>query len=233
MKPGTRVFVYGTLRMGGSNHARMRGARFVGPAEVRGRLYRVGAYPGLILDETAGGVSGEVYEVDDNLLAELDAFEGDEYERVGIVPVMTGGPGAWDEDAGRASLWHWRGGVDDLLEIEGGDWIAFTGRATRPWWTMLGCTGLLALPVGTAMIFELATRPFPMLWDWMDDAMLLAFVAAAVVGFMALIKGHRSGEMTGGGCISAGFGGLLAVGSVAAALGVLLGLMTWLSEWMK
>ncbi len=34
------VFVYGTLRRGGSNHFRMEGAEFLSAATVNGRLYR-------------------------------------------------------------------------------------------------------------------------------------------------------------------------------------------------
>lgn len=70
------VFVYGTLRAGGSNDIRRYAPapRLIGNARVRGTLYDLGAYPGLRLDG-AGSVAGEVYEIDAALEAALDRLE--------------------------------------------------------------------------------------------------------------------------------------------------------------
>ncbi len=70
------IFVYGTLRAGESNDIRRAATRhkivaprFVGSARLRGRLHDFGAYPGLVLDEAAGAVTGEVYEIDAGVTA--------------------------------------------------------------------------------------------------------------------------------------------------------------------
>ena len=71
------VFVYGTLRRGGAGAMSVRfpGAKFVAEAEVRGSLYDLGEYPGLLPDGSGPPVVGEAYEVGGELLSELDEFE--------------------------------------------------------------------------------------------------------------------------------------------------------------
>lgn len=72
------VFVYGTLRRGGRNdiNALSPAPEFVGLAQVRGRLYPLGWYPGLLLGGTdAVAVEGEVYRITPALEAVLDGIE--------------------------------------------------------------------------------------------------------------------------------------------------------------
>jgi gamma-glutamylcyclotransferase (GGCT)/AIG2-like uncharacterized protein YtfP len=71
------VFVYGTLRSGSARSMSIRfpGSKFIAEAKVSGSLYDLGAYPGLLLNELNSSVIGEVYEVDDGILNELDEFE--------------------------------------------------------------------------------------------------------------------------------------------------------------
>jgi len=74
-----KIFVYGTLKRGGSNHACLRDQEFLGEAcTVPGfTLYSLGSYPGMVPDLTdRHGVAGEVWSVDEKTLAELDALEG-------------------------------------------------------------------------------------------------------------------------------------------------------------
>lgn len=76
------VFVYGTLRQDSPHPLATllaREARPVGVGSLRGRLYDLGAYPGVVLDpEGEHLVHGEVLELRDGstVLAMLDDYEG-------------------------------------------------------------------------------------------------------------------------------------------------------------
>lgn len=70
------VFVYGTLRRGQVNDInRLQPApRYLGEARIRGSLYDLGLYPGVILGG-AGWVQGEVYVITPELEHQLDVIE--------------------------------------------------------------------------------------------------------------------------------------------------------------
>ena len=77
-----KVFVYGTLRAGEVNDIGAAAARhdiaaptWLGATSVRGRLFDFGSYPGLVVDAGGVPVRGDVYEVDDALVAVLDEIE--------------------------------------------------------------------------------------------------------------------------------------------------------------
>ena len=54
---------------------RFPNSKFIADAQLSGSLYDLGAYPGLLLNESNSLVVGEVYEVDDETLNKLDDFE--------------------------------------------------------------------------------------------------------------------------------------------------------------
>lgn len=115
------VFVYGTLRRGGSNDFRMANARFVAEGEVRGRLYRIDWYPGFVADENAGPVVGDIFMVDAETIAALDEFEGSEYRRVKIEVEVRDEAGAVSKE--QAWIWEWLGATSESQRIAGGDWL--------------------------------------------------------------------------------------------------------------
>lgn len=76
--------MYGTLLRDEPNHPQLSGASFVRSTRTAAsyELVDLGGYPALLEDGTSA-IPGEVYEVDAELLARLDAFEEvpDLYER--------------------------------------------------------------------------------------------------------------------------------------------------------
>ena len=115
------VFVYGTLRRGGSNHWRMEQCRYVCDANARGRLFRIDWYPGAIFEPNdPNRIVGEIYAVPDAIMRELDQFEGEEYERVRVTAQVDGGfEQAW--------AWNYLLPVDEAKRILSGNWLAADG----------------------------------------------------------------------------------------------------------
>jgi gamma-glutamylcyclotransferase (GGCT)/AIG2-like uncharacterized protein YtfP len=124
------VFVYGTLRRGGPGEmsSRFPAAKFIAAAQVAGSLYDLGAYPGLVLNESNSSVLGEVYEVDDKTLNRLDEFEAGSHYRRQQVAVSIG--------THRRVCWTYTPEPEFYaLEtlITSGDWLAYAQTKTdRP-----------------------------------------------------------------------------------------------------
>lgn len=87
------LFVYGTLKRGGPNHAYLAAQTFLGAARTQPgfTLYSLGDYPGMVrAPGDREGVTGELWSVDDVCLAELDRLEGlgeGLYERADVLLV--------------------------------------------------------------------------------------------------------------------------------------------------
>ena len=126
----TRIFVYGSLRVGFGNHRLLDNSAYVGQArtEPRFTMLHLGGFPGVVADgETS--IIGEVYDVDDPTLRNLDRLEGhpDFYARQ-TIQVERGGdvedvqvyllPQVWLDDARNAV-------------IASGDWKDRNGRNGR------------------------------------------------------------------------------------------------------
>jgi gamma-glutamylcyclotransferase (GGCT)/AIG2-like uncharacterized protein YtfP len=114
------LFVYGSLRRGMQNDfARLLHERsdFVGAGQVRGTLYDLGAYAGLVVSANAQRcVHGEVFEIkDDNLILKLDEYEGTEFERVVVDATLDSGlvTPCW--------VYSYRGNVSGRSDIPSGE----------------------------------------------------------------------------------------------------------------
>jgi gamma-glutamylcyclotransferase (GGCT)/AIG2-like uncharacterized protein YtfP len=80
------IFVYGTLKRGFVRHYALRDQRYLGTAKTEKKygMYAISGYPAMV-DESAAAKSGvdsnneiigELYEVDDECIQELDKIEG-------------------------------------------------------------------------------------------------------------------------------------------------------------
>ena len=126
ISPREMVFVYGTLRRGGSNHFRMEGAEFITAGRIYGRMYKIDWYPGLVLDDAGDDIIGEVYAVDIKMLGSLDSFEnvsagdteGSEYRRVETTVTRP------DGETLLAWVWEWLGEASEHRRLRSGDWLA-------------------------------------------------------------------------------------------------------------
>jgi gamma-glutamylcyclotransferase (GGCT)/AIG2-like uncharacterized protein YtfP len=125
------VFVYGTLRSGGvgAMSNRFPVAKFIADAEVSGSLYDLGAYPGLLLNESNSVVVGEVYEVNDEILNRLDDFEASSHYLRKQVEVSVG--------THREVCWTYEPDPEFYslrTLITSGDWIEYARTKTDwPW----------------------------------------------------------------------------------------------------
>jgi gamma-glutamylcyclotransferase (GGCT)/AIG2-like uncharacterized protein YtfP len=121
------VFIYGSLRRGCARSMAVRfpGSKFIAGAKVHGILYDLGAYPGLLLNESNSMVTGEVYEVDDEIMAELDEFEASSHYRRKQVELSLDGQAAlcwtYEPDPEFYAL--------NTL-VTSGDWIEYSGAKT-------------------------------------------------------------------------------------------------------
>lgn len=118
------LFVYGTLMSPFPAHARfMQGCRFLGFAETLEGFtmysWNDGRYP-MIVSDGKTTIKGELYEVSEQILEELDEYEGSEYERQTVMI----------KDLGMAQVYVVRDldMIDRVLkeglvtEVEKGDW---------------------------------------------------------------------------------------------------------------
>ena len=116
MQGATRIFVYGTLRRGGSNHGLLAGATFAGPAETREpfAMFDLGGFPCIV----PGGeepVAGEVFLVDGATLARLDALEDvPRWYRRAVVLLA---------DGSQAEAYLYAQDVGGAPRVPGGDWM--------------------------------------------------------------------------------------------------------------
>ena len=124
------LFVYGTLRRGAPMHGLLdRDVAWVAAARIRGRLYDLGAFPGLAEGGRGDFVQGELYRITAKdpvrLLDALDRYEGRTFRRV--VREVQAQPGA----PVRAWVFLFAGSLRGKPRILSGDYLSREETAAR------------------------------------------------------------------------------------------------------
>lgn len=120
-----KVFVYGTLLEGEGNHSFLNGAHFLDGVRLSGaQMYDVGYFPCIVdSDNPYQSVYGELYEVDDETLMDLDQLEseGRMYERREVI-VTSCEPDSAEKT--KAFAYFWLREINYLTPIDSGLWSA-------------------------------------------------------------------------------------------------------------
>lgn len=118
--PSIRIFVYGTLKRGLSNHGWMSGQQFIGEAATA-PIYRMvdcGGYPGMFPVARAGrSIRGEVWSVNEPGRTKLDELEDVAHGLYSLEPVILLPP----FDDGEVFTYIYRKPVADLRDV-GEEW---------------------------------------------------------------------------------------------------------------
>jgi gamma-glutamylcyclotransferase (GGCT)/AIG2-like uncharacterized protein YtfP len=106
------VFVYGTLKRGEQRHRYLAGQTFVAAVRTQPlyRLYNLGEYPGLVGCANGLSIEGELWDVDDACLKQLDQVEGCDVGLYRRSPVELTPP----HDALRPATYFYEQNVDGL-----------------------------------------------------------------------------------------------------------------------
>lgn len=124
MNKGDLLFVYGTLRKGGSaDLSRNPNASFIDSDRINAKLYSIGWFPGILagdttekFDETQPYVVGDVFLLNDATIKDqLDAYEGypSLYDRRQVI--TENGHTVW--------VYTYNGSVSEDSRIKDGDWL--------------------------------------------------------------------------------------------------------------
>src|SRR4051812_1552324 len=117
-----RIFVYGSLKKGLSNHAHLGGQRFLSDARTQPvyRMVDYGGYPGMFpVEENGVSIRGEVWEVDEACRARLDVLEDVAHGMYALEPVNLMAP--FDKEADVCAYLYKRP-VEGCADV-GAEWL--------------------------------------------------------------------------------------------------------------
>jgi len=127
-----KVFVYGTLRKGGVANHLMGDSTWLGSAKLAGQLFKIDWYPGAVHQpetkskaKTNDFVLGDLYEVSNQKLKELDDYEGcasdhpqpHEYRRIEVTVIT-------EDGEMNCQFWEYTWDLSNHELIKNGDWLS-------------------------------------------------------------------------------------------------------------
>jgi gamma-glutamylcyclotransferase (GGCT)/AIG2-like uncharacterized protein YtfP len=129
------LFVYGTLLQPGNQLADYlaRHCKYLHHGKIKGTLYDIGEYPGLIINYTLGYVYGSIYETDDEALKLIDDYEGygeDQdipnlyLRKLRLIETENGPVDAW--------VYIYNHPVEGLDKIPSGDYLKYLEQKNPP-----------------------------------------------------------------------------------------------------
>jgi gamma-glutamylaminecyclotransferase len=81
-----KIFVYGSLKKNFGNNRFLINSNFISNAYIEGKykMINLGSFPGVLKSNNIKKIFGEVYEVNNNVLSNIDALEGNPtfYKRI-------------------------------------------------------------------------------------------------------------------------------------------------------
>ena len=117
--------VYGTLRRGGGAHVilKLLNAKFLGKGKVRGYRMLASSVPFAVRSES-DSIVVELYDVPDEKIPLLDYYERGYVRRKVKVEL---------EDGKKAEAWMyvWELPLEDVVPVEGGDWVKFIRERSK------------------------------------------------------------------------------------------------------
>ncbi|MBK0379030.1 gamma-glutamylcyclotransferase family protein [Mucilaginibacter segetis] len=130
------LFVYGTLLQQHNKFTLYLNMHcsFYNKGQIKGRLYDIGEYPGLIVDNNAGYVYGNIYKIGNpEILRELDIYEGNgpEEEQPNLY-IRQKHLIETDNDTVKAWLYHYNLPIENLKQITSGNYGEYMRQKKRP-----------------------------------------------------------------------------------------------------
>ena len=183
------VFICGSLRRNASHAFRMADARFVGMAEVSGKLLDLGGRAVALPGGPEGWITGDLLAVTPEQLREIDDFEGEGYERVEMNVYQEGSR----HQLGGAWVWRWKGGLENARLVRSGDWFDVELPRTAPWLTWVSLLSLAFPPVAAVALDSWHYSLDPALRELWKDLML-ALLGAPLAALFAAWFGEKRRE---------------------------------------